>query len=318
MRVEPMTQKALRPVRVEIPKSDDPPTGTVLLVGVVAFAIGMAWPRFAGIQLGPSAPSTGGSSPPGSAVEPLETAKLSAPAKADPVSGPKLADPSVVPAAPTAVSEAIEPVVNVKRGAILSCRGGAGEHKGKECGDLSGFDEIAIPKIRGLAKCPQARGLSGKLSVLLDVDFVGEKTSVRFGKSSTVGNEFSLGHCLRIALETAKLGKVRHAHDRYSIAYNAFFEDPAVSPSGALPASSPSVVDKVVSTPAKDAVDKTRGRVEWEVAIVRDAPKTGAIVARLPKGSLIRVGPSKEGWISIGYGDGFAQSGWVYRGALAQ
>lgn len=313
-----MRQKALRPLRVEIPKSDDPPTGTVLVVGVVAFVIGIAWPRFAGIQLGPSAPSTGVSSPAGSAVESVEPPKLSTPTKAEAAPPPTLANPSVA-RAPAVGSEAIEPVVNVKRGAILSCRGGAGERKGKECGDLAGFDEIAMPKIRGLAKCPQARGLSGKLSVLLDVDFVGEKTSVRFGKSSTVGNEFSLGHCLRIALETAKLGKVQHAHDRYSIAYNASFEDPAaaVSPLGAAPVISPSVVDKVVATP-KDAADKTRGRVEWEVAIVRDAPKTGAIVARLPKGSLIRLGPSKDGWLSIGYGDGFAQSGWVYRGALAQ
>ena len=78
-----MRQKALRPLRVEIPKSDDPPTGTVLVVGVVAFVIGIAWPRFAGIQLGPSAPSTGVSSPAGSAVESVEPPKLSTPTKAE-------------------------------------------------------------------------------------------------------------------------------------------------------------------------------------------------------------------------------------------
>jgi hypothetical protein len=59
-------------------------------------------------------------------------------------------------------------------------------------------------------------------------------------------------------------------------------------------------------------------QVEWEVAIVRDAPKTGKVIARLPRGTPLRVGPAKDGWYPAKYGDGFAGDGWIYRGAIGR
>jgi hypothetical protein len=60
-------------------------------------------------------------------------------------------------------------------------------------------------------------------------------------------------------------------------------------------------------------------QIVWEVALVRDAPKTGGkIVARLPRGTTVRLGPLKEGWYPVKYGDGFSGDGWVFRGAVGR
>jgi hypothetical protein len=59
-------------------------------------------------------------------------------------------------------------------------------------------------------------------------------------------------------------------------------------------------------------------QVEWEVALVRDSPKTGKVIARLPRGSQVRVGPVKDGWYPVAYGNGFSSDGWVYRGAIGR
>ncbi len=45
---------------------------------------------------------------------------------------------------------------------------------------------------------------------------------------------------------------------------------------------------------------------------------TGKIVARLPRGTALRVGTLKDGWYPVKFGDGFATDGWVYRGAIAR
>jgi hypothetical protein len=59
-------------------------------------------------------------------------------------------------------------------------------------------------------------------------------------------------------------------------------------------------------------------QVVWDVALVRDAPKTGKILARLPRGTTIHVGPVKDGWYPVKPGGGFAGEGWVFRGAIGR
>jgi hypothetical protein len=68
---------------------------------------------------------------------------------------------------------------------------------------------------------------------------------------------------------------------------------------------------------AKEAEDAA-AQVTWEVAIIRDAPKTGKVLARLQRGTAIRVGAAKDGWYPVKYGEGFASDGWVYRGAIGR
>jgi hypothetical protein len=59
-------------------------------------------------------------------------------------------------------------------------------------------------------------------------------------------------------------------------------------------------------------------QIEWPMAIVRDAPRDGKIVARLPKGTSVRIGPAKSGWYPIRYGEAVPNEGWVYRGAIGR
>jgi hypothetical protein len=51
---------------------------------------------------------------------------------------------------------------------------------------------------------------------------------------------------------------------------------------------------------------------------VRDAPKTGKVLARLERGTSVHVGPVRDGWYPVKYGDGFASDGWVYRAAIGR
>jgi len=58
--------------------------------------------------------------------------------------------------------------------------------------------------------------------------------------------------------------------------------------------------------------------IKWDLALVRDSPKTGRVVARLPRGAAVRLGPPSEGWFPVKYGDDFASDGWLYRGAIGR
>ncbi len=72
------------------------------------------------------------------------------------------------------------------------------------------------------------------------------------------------------------------------------------------------------SAAARGDVAEGTAQVVWEVALVRDAPKTGKVVARLQRGVTIRIGPVKDGWYPVRYGSGFASEGWVFRGAIGR
>jgi hypothetical protein len=83
-------------------------------------------------------------------------------------------------------------------------------------------------------------------------------------------------------------------------------------PSAAVPTSEPS------AAPAASAAGLKAAQVEWEVALIRDSPKSGKVVARLPRGSQVRVGPVKDGWYPVTYGSDYSNEGWVYRGAIGR
>ncbi len=83
-------------------------------------------------------------------------------------------------------------------------------------------------------------------------------------------------------------------------------------PAATDPAAEPS------ASPSGSPAGLKPAQVEWEVALVRDSPKTGKILARLPRGSQVRVGPVKDGWYPVTYGSSYSSDGWVYRGAIGR
>ena len=102
---------------------------------------------------------------------------------------------------------------------------------------------------------------------------------------------------------------LEHEHPRYTVAYSVGFEtrQPA----------SPAVATSAAATSSATSADAA-AQVAWEVALVRDSPKTGKVVARLQRGTTVRIGTPKEGWYPVQYGDDFTRAGWVYRGAIGR
>ena len=92
----------------------------------------------------------------------------------------------------------------------------------------------------------------------------------------------------------------------------------AVLPVAIVASAAPLALAPGDATPAAPSAADTAAQVVWAVALVRDVPKTGKVVARLPRGVAVRVGAMKDGWLPVKYGDGFSNEGWVYRGAIGK
>jgi hypothetical protein len=192
-------------------------------------------------------------------------------------------------------------------GVVFACKTAGGDSlKGNDCGSLSGLDAVLMPRLRKVADCPEASGVAGKLHLVTRVDFARGSLGVELGRNQGVPSPEPLLACAKSSLEDAKLSGIGHENPRYSVAYTLTFGDEKASPAG--------------SASHEAAPDGPEGTalVTWDVAIVRDAPRTGKVVVRLQRGTAVRIGAAKDGWYPIKYGDGFASEGWVYRGAIGK
>jgi hypothetical protein len=292
------------------------------VIAAVGFIVGVAWPRLAGVKIGPNAPSETSAASSASGAKPTrapEAPPASVSAKTAPV-----ASASAAPSA-SAAAAALPPVVSVKNGAVLSCKTDDGEtKKGKECGSVAAVDAFVVPRLKKLSQCSAAEGQTGKLSFVVNADFKSGRLGWDVGKSSNVGNVDGITGCLKTFFSGVALTPgTAHENPKYTISYHATFEAPKGEAPDAKDAKAEPSPDKG-ETKAKD--DKPapaeaaggEGTIAWEVALVRDVPKTGQVVTRLPRGTKVKLGAQKDGWYAIKYGDGFASDGWVYRGALGK
>lgn len=325
------------PLAVEVPASDRDKPGWVK-VGVIAavgFIIGIAWPRVMGIRLGPAAPgaaaaaasaSGGGRAPDAPPASVVVPASVVAPASAAPGAAPAPAAGST-----NVATAGGSPNIKIQKGAVLSCKTKDGDKKGKECGPVPGIDQLVQPRVRNLATCSGAEGQTGKLSLVVNADFASGRFSYDIGKSSTLTNVDAIASCLKTAFHGTSTAATPHEHQRYTVAYAAIF----TSSAGAAPEELAAKEDKAdkdkSESSAKTAPDEKKeaksaraelasgeAAVAWEVALVRDTPKTGGLLARLPRGTKVKVGTAKDGWFLIKYGDSYAREGWVYRGAIGR
>ncbi len=331
------------PFAVEVPSPDRDSPGWVK-VGVIAavgFVIGVAWPRVMGVKLGPNAPGEAAAA----AASAAASAKAAGRAPEAPpasvnaksvVAGAPSSFASAATSATSATVPAGPPQVSVQRGSVIACKTTDGESKkGKECGTLAGLDNVVPPHLRKLATCSAAEGQTGKLSFVATAAFPSGGLSWDVGKSSTVGNIEGITNCLKTHFSGVTATGIAHEHNRYTVAYNVTFAPPLESSSsktdkiakdGTMP--SPDAdknakdgsdkSDKSDKADAPPAAAGSEASVGWEVALVRDVPKTGGVVARLPRGTKVKLGAIKDGWYAIKYGDGFASDGFVYRGAIGR
>lgn len=325
-----------RPLVVEVPssESDKPGWAKVGIIAVVGFVVGIAWPRLVGVRLGPAAPgesaaaaASGATSagrapdaPPASVTKPITSAAASA-APATPASA----------APPTT---AAPPNISVQRGTVISCKTADGEtKKGKDCGLVPGIDQLVSPRVRKIATCSGVEGQTGKLVLVVHADFDSGRFSYDVAKASTLPNLDAVTACLKTSFHGTSTTATPHEHTRYTVSYNATFapatagggDDDATAKKGDKAADKSERSAKDVRDDKSDKTEKPEksdapgeASVAWEVALVRDAPKTGSLLSRLPRGTKVKVGATKDGWFQIKYGEGFASEGWVYRGAIGR
>jgi hypothetical protein len=304
-------RKADGPLTVHVPPAgaDRPSWMGVGAIALAGFVIGVAWPRLAGVRMGPSVPEATSAtvaesaSPPAGSTGPRATGMPAVPAALP---------ASAAPVAPApAVAMAAGPRVAVSHGSIFSCKTTSGDvQKGSDCGGLSGLDALVLPRLRKLADCSDAASTVGKLNLVVRADFGRDALRVDLGRDHGVATADGLLVCAKTALASASLDGIAHDHPRYSVAYAVTFAGSTVA--------APAPVTPPAPTPAPAAASDGTAQVEWEVAIVRDVPKTGKVLARLERGTSVHVGPVKDGWYPVKYGDGFASDGWVYRGAIGR
>jgi Bacterial SH3 domain len=284
---------------VVLPQSDAerPPWAKVGIIAAAGFIVGIAWPTLAGMRVAPNPPGEGGAtSTPNRPV----TAPI---ASTQPAQSAAAASSAAAPA-PTAS-------VSVGQGFILSC-GDTLKDKRKECGSLA-FDPIAVPKIKSLARCPAAAGVTGKLSIGFEIDFRRKTVRPQLGKSTSLERDSAeaLIRCAEPMFESLALWEVPHEHRRYTVFYSAELAAPGKA---AAADSEPAAPDEhVAGTTTGESPASGMATIGWDVALVRDAPKNGSVVGRILQGSKVKLVGRQGDWYHVQFR---SIDGWVHRGAI--
>lgn len=290
-------------VKVEVPdaREDHVRFGRVGIIALVGFAIGIAWPRLAGVKLVPSVPAPAAAE--ASAREltgaPLETTK---PAEAP------APEPLKAPDKPSAER------VLVSDPQIANCRNQHGKRV-PSC-DRVDFDRVARERLRDLVSCPGAETATGVLSLGFDLDFTGDRIkNIQSGKSTSLEQESvdKLLACARERFATVSLADVAHEQTTYTLFYRLeLLPPPSLSKPGQTePPGASSGVASAEATPASG-----HATVSWDVALVRAAPaRDGEVRARVLSGTRVVVTGKSGDWFRVKY-DARGNQGWVYRTAI--
>ncbi len=294
-----MAEKRVR-VEVPSPAEDRPRLGRVGIIAAVGFAIGIVWPRLAGVHLVPSAPVDDDT-----AVASAAPSSSAAPAPAAP------------PAAKLAQAQAAEKKAELDQRisvhddeVVTSCLDSDGRRH-KDC-DAIKFGEVARPRIRALAECEAAQNVKGTLSIGFDVDFDKKQiTDITSGKSTTLPGAAvrELLKCAKKEFEDAPLDGIQHNYSKYSVFFLADLLVPGHKEA------KENETGNAAATPGDVTQASGSATVSWEVALIRDAPKDGNRVARLMRGTRVVVTGRKGDWYRVKY-DAKGSEGWVYKAAI--
>ena len=297
-----MTDKR-QAVKVEVPGAQDDGVkfGRVGIIAVVGFAIGIAWPRLAGVKLVPSVPVP-------AAVEASARELTGAPVDTKP------AGAEAVPTAPSAAAPEKPPAerVLVSDVQVASCRNEHGK-RAQSC-DRVDFDRVARDHLRELSSCPGTDDAAGVLSLGFDLDFEADKIkNIQSGKSTSLeqDNVDRLLACARERFANVSLAGIAHEQTSYSLFYRLELLAPGGGSKPAGAAAAPSAAGTDEATPASG-----HATVSWDVALVRAAPaRDGEVRARVLSGTRVGVTGKSGDWFRIKY-DAKGSQGWVYRTAI--
>jgi len=311
-------------LRIERAKSDSPrlplTLAGVLICGALGYqgAKSVPWPREmesgAGL-MGTLEPATNGPAP-----ETPDAGRAVVPAVVD-----------TTPRAP----------VRVNAGALQGCGDGEETDLAPSSCDAPAAVEAALRTrlTEVLSRCPSAmeaaRDPSRMLSIGLRVDRPRRRLAVLLGRSSSVADRLSYVACVREQMGPMEaLWALPAAHPRYLYYFVARFgplgASDVVAPVPTTPTAVPTTPTAAPTTPTAaptglpTAQDLQRMRslgpatVTWSVAIIRDAPRTGAIVGRLVQGTEVEIVDHRGGWYAIRWGRSGTNVGWTFRTAIGQ
>lgn len=275
------------------PEADQPAWGKVGIIAIVGFVVGVAWPRLAGVSLGPNPPSDAPRMPVASATSPKVALAATVPASTGSSGGVM-----VVPGA----NGGNEQGVSVGPVDIAKCRDAKG--KAPDACDAIPVDAFFTPKLKELAKCPSALGLSGKVQIGFDLDFKSKTLKVQRAKAKLPRTTLDgLTRCVERSINGASFDELAHENARYTIYYDVSFFPPGRPPEEGNEAG------KTAGTPLDGKTAKVVKSYQ-----VRDAPQNGSVVGKLPRGAEVKLLEQKEGWYRVEYGD--KKQGWLFGGAL--
>jgi len=274
------------------------------IIAVVGFAIGIAWPRLAGVKLVPSVPV-----PPSAEASARELTGAPLEAKT-----PE-ADPSGRPAAAAAPAPPDKPPgerLLVSDVQLASCRNEHGK-RAQAC-DRIDFDRVAREPLRALAACPGTEDAVGVMSLGFELDFEADKIkSIHTGKSTSLEQERAdrLLDCAKKQFANVSLAGIAHEQAAYTLFYRIELLGSPGSGKPTADAAPNGGSGGDQGTPASG-----RATVSWDVALVRSAPaRDGEVRARVLSGTRVIVTGKSGDWFRIKY-DAKGNQGWVYRTSI--
>jgi len=299
-------RKRPRAPAIVIPSQADeqPRFGRVGAIAAVGFVVGVAWPSLARLELVPQ--------PPTDSPAPSLSASTAAMGSALTEMAPGSQGSPPAPAAPAA--KTLGPKVRLVD--IVSCVDADGK-KRQRC-DAPALDGALAEPLKGLLACDGAEGQSGALSLGFDVDFAnGSLSRFTVGRSTTLDAALarSLAECAKSKLTQVDVSAIEHGHASYRVFYLIEFSRSVSETSSSRALSPPELPIGAVPTEGELQGQSGRATVTWDVAIVRKAPKDGAILARVLGGTRVVVTGRQGDWYRIKY-NAKGDEGFVFKSAI--
>lgn len=293
----------------------------VALFAALGLVVGVSWPVLAGKHLGPHVPGAkkDDDEPAVMALASASNSATAASASSASVELPRGASSAELEAAPL---PATKHSVTVDGGSITSCWHGKEKLEGARCGVLK-LDRTVVPNLRQLTSCPSALGLTGDLNLSFDIDFEKKAIRVKKGKKSVAlpaagehdktarGAELpnttvtGILACVADYVRELQAEKIPHEHGRYLVDFNLHFRAHAEAPTAKVEEESAGVEE------GTDAV----ASIVFDSALLRDEPRTGKTVARLVRGTHVKILGSRKDWFEVKMGN---HQGWLYRSVIGR
>jgi len=179
------------------------------------------------------------------------------------------------------------------------------------------FDQIAVKKLKDLAKCPSAIGLSGKMTIGFELNFEKKEVQVQKAKkgSTTLPSTTVNGilQCGAREFASVALDEVPHKYRRYTLSYALTFYPPGKHPEEAEDGKANDDGSAAAGATTDETEASGNAVVSVDAAPLRKEPKGKEKVGRLVRGTKVKILARQNDWYKV---DSGSSVGWLYRSAL--